>query len=231
MLFVKLLLAHLLGDFVLQPKKWVIHKEAHKIKSKYLYLHLLVHFFLLLLFLWDIGYWKMALIIVVTHYIIDLLKLYFSSYFKRDAIPFFADQFLHIAVLYICAFHSNLKEHSVLLLDRIDLPLVAALLFVTFPSAIIMTRLLGGMSNQISLDHKSLKNAGTYIGILERLFVFGFVVMGKWEAIGFLIAAKSVFRFNDLKETNNRKLTEYILIGTLLSFGLALLTGLAYLTF
>ena len=43
---------------------------------------------------------------------------------------------------------------------------------------------------------------------------------------GLLIAAKSVFRFNDLKESNNRKWTEYILIGTLLSFGLAILTGL-----
>jgi hypothetical protein len=85
------------------------------------------------------------------------------------------------------------------------------------------------MSNQINLDHKSLRNAGRYIGIIERLFVFGFIVMGRWEAIGFLIAAKSVFRFNDLKETNNRKLTEYILIGTLLSFGIAMITGILYI--
>ena len=49
------------------------------------------------------------------------------------------------------------------------------------------------------------------------------------EAICLLITAKSVFRFNDLKESNSRKLTEYILIGTLLSFGLAIMTGLIYL--
>ena len=36
-IFIKLLLAHLIGDFVLQPVKWVIHKEANKVKSKYLY--------------------------------------------------------------------------------------------------------------------------------------------------------------------------------------------------
>jgi hypothetical protein len=50
--------------------------------------------------------------------------------------------------------------------------------------------------------------------------------LGRWEAIGFLIAAKSVFRFGDLKDSRNRKLTEYILIGTLLSFGIAIVTGI-----
>jgi hypothetical protein len=61
---------------------------------------------------------------------------------------------------------------------------------------------------------------------LERLFVFLFVVTGHWEGIGFLLAAKSVFRFGDLKESKDRKLTEYILIGTLLSFGFATATGM-----
>jgi hypothetical protein len=54
-----------------------------------------------------------------------------------------------------------------------------------------------------------------------------FVITGKWEAIGFLLAAKSVFRFGDLRKSKDRKLTEYILIGTLISFGISILTGLA----
>jgi hypothetical protein len=87
------------------------------------------------------------------------------------------------------------------------------------------------MSRQIALDHKSLPNAGKYIGIIERIFVLIFIVMEHWEGIGLLIAAKSVFRFNDLKESNSRKLTEYILIGTLLSFGFAILTGIIYTQF
>lgn len=74
----------------------------------------------------------------------------------------------------------------------------------------------------------SLEQAGKYIGILERLFVFGFIVLNQWQAIGFLIAAKSVFRFNDLSNAKDRKLTEYVLIGTLLSFALAIFTGLTY---
>ena len=75
----------------------------------------------------------------------------------------------------------------------------------------------------------SLEKAGNYIGILERLFVFAFVLAGQWEAVGFLLAAKSVFRFGDLKESKDRKLTEYVLIGTLLSFGIAMLAGVIFL--
>jgi hypothetical protein len=50
-----------------------------------------------------------------------------------------------------------------------------------------------------------------------------------WEGIGFLIAAKSIFRFGDIKESEGLKLTEYFMIGTLLSFGMAIFTGLATL--
>jgi hypothetical protein len=48
--------------------------------------------------------------------------------------------------------------------------------------------------------------------------------------VGFLITAKSVFRFGNLKESKDRQLTEYILIGTLLSFGIAIITGIIYTT-
>ena len=74
----------------------------------------------------------------------------------------------------------------------------------------------------------SLQSAGKYIGILERLLVFVFMIHNEWQAVGFLIAAKSVFRFGNLQEARDRKLTEYILIGTLLSFGIAILTGMYF---
>ena len=66
------------------------------------------------------------------------------------------------------------------------------------------------------------------LGVLERLFIFVFIITNNWHGIGFLLTAKSVFRFGDLSKSDDRKLTEYILIGTLLSFGLALLIGLGY---
>ncbi|MFK5973833.1 MAG: DUF3307 domain-containing protein [Flavobacteriaceae bacterium] len=227
--FIKLFLAHLVGDFMLQSNKWVIHKEANRVKSKYVYFHILIHFVLIMLLLWDVGYWKLALIIAVSHYLIDMAKLYANPLFKQKSVLFFIDQFSHLAVLYGCAYYGNLIEHTISILDQLDWAMVTAIVFVSFPAAIIMGKLLEGMSNQIAFDHKSLPNAGKYIGILERLFVLAFILMGRWEAIGLLITAKSVFRFNDLKESNSRKLTEYILIGTLLSFGLAIITGIVYM--
>ncbi|EAR01579.1 DUF3307 domain-containing protein [Maribacter sp. HTCC2170] len=227
-LFVKLFLAHLIGDFLLQPARWVIHKEANKIKSKYLYLHIVIHFAVTMLLLWDYKYWKLALVIAISHYIIDLGKLYSNKLFKKSAIPFFIDQLFHVVILYICAYYGNVLGQTMSIIDSIDWALVTAIVFLSFPSAIIMAKLMEGMSSKIELDHKSLPNAGKYIGIIERLFVLIFIILGRWEAIGLLITAKSVFRFNDLKESNNRKLTEYILIGTLLSFGIAIVTGIIY---
>ncbi|NNE78148.1 MAG: DUF3307 domain-containing protein [Pricia sp.] len=229
LLFTKLLLAHLIADFLLQPKRWVIQKEVRKIKSSFLYVHILLHFLVTMLLLWDLDYWEIVLIITVSHYFIDLAKLYATPLFRLKSIPFFIDQILHIVVLYICTFNEDFWPHTIDLFQKLDWTLVTAIVFVSFPSAIIMGKLLEAMSDKIELDHKSLPNAGKYIGILERLFVLMFIIMGRWEAIGLLIGAKSVFRFHDLKESNNRKLTEYILIGTLLSFGLAILTGIIYI--
>ncbi len=228
LIFTKLLLAHLIGDFVLQPKRWVIHKEAHKVASKYLYFHVILHFALTMLVLWDLNYWKIALIVLVSHYIIDLLKLYANPLFENRSIPFFMDQALHVVVLYCCAYFGDLWLHTQQLYESLNWHLVTAAVFVSFPVAIIMSKLLEKMSDQLEMDHKSLPNAGKYIGIIERLFVLIFIILDHWEAIGLLITAKSVFRFNDLKESNSRKLTEYILIGTLLSFGLAIVTGIIY---
>ncbi|MBC6998664.1 DUF3307 domain-containing protein [Cytophaga sp. FL35] len=230
-LFTKLFLAHLIGDFLLQPGRWVVHKEANKIKSKYLYVHVLVHFLISMVLLWDLDYLLPVAIISFSHYLIDLAKLYATPFFKLKSVPFFIDQVLHLMVLYVVVYYQNLWPQTEMLFSKIDWGLVTAIVFVSFPSSIIMGKLLEAMSDKIELDHKSLPNAGKYIGIIERLFVLMFIIMGRWEAIGLLIGAKSVFRFNDLKESNNRKLTEYILIGTLLSFGLAILSGIVYKAF
>lgn len=65
-------------------------------------------------------------------------------------------------------------------------------------------------------------NTGRLIGILERIFVFIFVLLGQFAAIGFILAAKGVARFQDFK---SRTFAEYVLIGTLLSTLLAMSIG------
>src|SRR5690606_21609240 len=105
-----------------------------------------------------------------------------------------------------------------------------SIVFITVVSGILIKELMHNWTKTLNESNEdSLINAGKYIGMLERMLVFIFVITGHWEGIGFLVAAKSVFRFGDLKESKNRKLTEYILIGTLLSFAIALFTGLLVL--
>lgn len=65
-------------------------------------------------------------------------------------------------------------------------------------------------------------NTGRLIGILERIFVFIFVLLGQFAAIGFILAAKGVARFQDFK---SRTFAEYVLIGTLISTLLAMGVG------
>jgi hypothetical protein len=75
-------------------------------------------------------------------------------------------------------------------------------------------------------ERDSLASAGLWIGALERLLIVTFVLMHEYSAIGFLIGAKSLLRFGDASKSNARKQSEYILIGTLLSFCFAMFTSL-----
>jgi len=233
LLALQLLLAHFVGDFVLQPAKWVEDKLQKKARSKYLYFHIGVHLLLLLLLLQFQHLGAIALIVVL-HYLIDLGKLTFTNS-KNYRWLFVVDQVLHLLVLatilyWIEPYQIPFSD----LLQKKNLLLITFLVFVTYVSGIIMRMLLAPYIDEVAKDDEpgeggSLKNAGTYIGMLERLFVFGFILMQQWSAIGLLIAAKSVFRFGDLNKGKNRKLTEYVLIGTLLSFGLAILSGMFYM--
>lgn len=227
-LLTKIILAHLIGDFVLQPKSFVDHKEENKLKSWRFYVHILVHGLLLLVLVWDINYWSMVLTLMLAHGLIDILKIYAQKE-STKAKWYIIDQLLHfISIVLIYAFWVKPEWDLTPWIQNSKVWVYGvAFLFITLPTSITMQVLMSNWSQ--SLDDSSdasLGNAGKYIGILERLFVFTFVISGNWEAIGFLLAAKSVFRFGDLKESKDRKLTEYILIGTLLSFGIAMAAGL-----
>lgn len=228
MIFTKLILAHLLGDFILQPNSWVSDKENRKLKSKYLYFHVLIHTVLSFIFLWNIQLWWVAVLVGVSHFMIDVSKLYFQN-IKTKKSWFFGDQLLHIAVITGISFYFN-EFNFEFLNDQNILKIVMAALFLTSPTSIIIKTLLSSWTPvaeaQSNIQTESLSSAGKYIGILERLLVFTFIMVNHWEGVGFMVAAKSVFRFSDLAQAKQRKLTEYVLIGTLLSFGMAVLTAI-----
>ncbi|MTI88108.1 MAG: DUF3307 domain-containing protein [Balneolaceae bacterium] len=233
-LILKLLLAHLIGDYALQPKSWVQAKEVQKLKAPQLYIHVLLHGVLTFMLLFSEGpqvYLPATITILITHWLIDVVKLQFQGQGQKSRQRWFiGDQAAHVLVIGAIWYYFNggpVMWES--LFTEQLLLVVVCIVFLTQPAAICIMVLISGWSPEEEDDEHSLENAGRYIGMLERLFVFGFIVTGNWQGIGFLLAAKSVFRFGDLRKAKDRNLTEYILIGTLLSFGIAIVTGLTYL--
>lgn len=178
-------------------------------------------------FLWNWQLWPLALAIAISHGLIDIIKLY-AQKGGNTVLWFLIDQLLHLGSiigLYYLWFHPEwliwpFWQSTVFWIYAL------AVVFLTGVAGVTIRILLTYWSLQLKEPSGTLVDAGKYIGILERLLTFVFILSGHWEAIGFLLAAKSVFRFGDLKESKDKKLTEYILIGTFLSFSIALATGM-----
>ncbi|MBX2900450.1 MAG: DUF3307 domain-containing protein [Cyclobacteriaceae bacterium] len=226
-LLLKLLLAHLLGDFFLQPRKWILLKEERKWAAWPLYLHVVIQGMLTQILIWDWAFLKWTLLVMGSHLLIDGCKLSFQKTETKRA-WFFIDQAAHLLSIYlIYCWHERITLINGAFLSEKSLMLTTLFIFLTQPCSYLVKIFISRWQpHETKSMDESLEDAGRYIGILERLFVFTFVLTGKWEAIGFLLAAKSVFRFGDLTSAKDRKLTEYILIGTLVSFAIAIGTGL-----
>lgn len=231
-LFLKLLTAHLLGDFVFQPRKWV---EKRHTRIFYLLIHIGVHVILLsLVFLPDpIDKWQVILFVASSHLAIDSLKIWLEKKRnKRSICAFIVDQFLHIAVLVAVVFYeygwpqtllSELNYNKLMLY-------VIALLMTIFVTPTMLRLFFNKWEAENKFYNKestTLMDAGMIIGILERLIIVLFIQVGFLAGIGFLLAAKSIFRFGDLTNAKDTKFTEYVLVGTLASFMLGI--GIGYL--
>lgn len=243
-ILVALILAHVLGDFYLQPSSWVADRNLNHHKSAALYKHIVVHgilaFGVLILFS-DYG-WLTSLIycavIIVSHFVIDLLK----SYAPKTSLSFILDQGAHILVLVLIWSFSNAKLDDIGALHKTitykHLALVIGYLIILKPTSIVITMVLAPWTKELndeasksaqtdSNNRSSLESAGKMIGYLERLLILTFIVLNQFAAIGFLLATKSVFRFGDLTNAHSKKLTEYVMLGTLTSFTITIFVGLA----
>lgn len=230
-ILLQLLLAHVLTDFVFQPGSWVRHKREFKAASGYLYFHSFLAGFLSYLLLQNWSDWEIPAIIAITHFFIDLWKLYQ----KEDNLKIFLwDQFFHFLVILLAGLY--LAENLDQLLPEIGswfssvhfLVAVIAYLLIIFPAGFLIGKATQRWQDEIghTPGNASLQSAGRYIGIFERILVLTFILTNNFSAIGFLIAAKSILRFSDKSEMGARKQTEYVLIGTLMSFAITILVGL-----
>jgi hypothetical protein len=220
----KLILAHLVTDFILQPKSWVDDRNEKHYASVKLYLHGFITALLALVMLgWE--YWLVVLIILITHTLIDGWK----SYQKNTVAYFLFDQFLHLFIIAACWYFTFIKWTDVQLAwqqlnsQPVIWKTLTAFIFLTVPAGILIGQLTKQWREKIA-DAESLANAGKWIGMIERIIILVFVLHNQYSAIGLLVAAKGIIRFNE-KDRPEIK-TEYLVIGTLMSIGLAIITGL-----
>ena len=236
LLLVTLIIGHLVSDFFLQPMSWVNDRNTHHFKAKKLYLHVLVHGVVsaVILALWEYSYGLQQLstvllstaVIMLSHYLIDIAK----SYSNKGVVPFLLDQIAHIAVIialciYITDNQSLIAYVSALATNPKVLWVVCGYLIILNPSAVFIRMMLERLTANFSSEG-SLPLAGQSIGMIERVLMLSFILLDQFAGLGFLLAAKSVFRFGDLSASKDKKLTEYVMLGTLLSVSVTLFVGL-----
>ncbi|HWD89896.1 MAG TPA: DUF3307 domain-containing protein [Mucilaginibacter sp.] len=225
-LLLRLITAHLLTDFVLQPNSWIGQKKRQKHRSGKLYLHVLIAAVTAYIFsgLW--ANWWLPLVILITHYLIDLWKLNRPE----NLLYFLLDQLFHLIVIVAIwlSLYSDLSGVAHLIqkgfTDTRFWAILAGYLIVTYPLGIIIGIATQKWREAAEVNKEGLAKAGILIGIFERLLILTFILCNQFAAVGFLVTAKSILRFSD--KENTQKKTEYILIGTLMSFAASILVGM-----
>lgn len=225
------IIAHLLADFIFQSEKGADDKNRLGFRSKFLINHIFIVFVLSWIASLQLNFVWGAASISVLHGLIDGFKSKFyskSGLFKKYL--FFIDQALHILCLLVVviAFSELFVFDPVFEFagNQRELMIAAAYLFCAKPYNIVLKEILNlfdiNFSSKTHEKDKELQNAGKLIGIIERWLVLTFVIVNKYEAVGFLLAAKSILRYKDIETIR----TEYVLIGTMLSFGIAIAMGI-----
>lgn len=69
----------------------------------------------------------------------------------------------------------------------------------------------------LAFRKQGLRDGGRLIGWLERFLFFSFLLNAQYAAVGFVLAAKGVARYGEIKEAKDQKIAEYVLIGTMMS--------------
>ncbi len=251
--FIALLLAHSLADFVFQTN-WMV---ANKRNPLALGLHLAVVYAMAVATTGSLH--LALLVLALAHIAIDVGKLVLTSVWKTSGglAPFLIDQALHLATLIALALwlpdlwaqglwapgaivtgdDSGIlgtglwSEEAPLPISQLPTLMVVVTGFILatraggFAVGLLMQPFAASLPAETAAE--GLPGAGRVIGLLERGLIFVLVLIGQPQGVGLLMAAKSILRYGALKE--DRALSEYVIIGTLASFGWALLAAYATL--
>lgn len=119
--------------------------------------------------------------------------------------------------------------------------LVGIMLFLTAPANAIVRAVLTIAGTRWERSAQTIRG-GRFIGVLERWLIFGLAVAGEPTAAALVVSAKSLLRFPELSRVSRESpaasgsepaeidtVTEYFLLGSLLSWTLALAAALLVL--
>ncbi len=225
LILIKLLVAHLFGDFFLQTDAICMGKNSSGVRRlSYLAIHSGINAVLAYLLVGMWHCWQIPTLVFITHYVIDYIK---SSLNNGSTWVFVIDQLAHVTVIVLLwswITGSQLCLSGDWLSDYRVWVVAVCYLLALKPSSILLSSFIAKWAPTEN-EKKSLPNAGAWIGYFERVLILTFMLLGCMEGIGFLLAAKSIFRFGELTKAREVKITEYVMIGTLSSFTIAILLG------
>lgn len=236
-LIFNLFVAHVVADFYLQTDESCIRKAEKGLKGWELYKHVLCVLALSWLVVFDWNGWWLAAVVAGSHLVIDALKPYVQKRCgtNNELWVFVTDQLLHLGVLgsagYLWLQYNSWQEFDWLMeCPQRYVLLATALVLAHKPSNILLNLIIkyyevpvpNDSSDGESEPHGAF-HSGALIGTLERVLMIVLIVMSQYEAIGFLIAAKSILRFSSVNESEK---SEYVVAGTFISFCIALALGL-----
>lgn len=208
-----LISAHFIADFSLRPDCLVKRKRA----ISFLVLHGLIHAVVAYLFLQMWSFWQFPLAVFVIHILIDAVAMRFPD----TSAAFAAEQAAHIAGLVAIALSLQAGVGLPVFSGIGFQPLVAVGGFSATVQGAgdFVGRFIKPLLEENKLELNGLIGGGAWIGRLERALIFLFIFIGYPAGIGFLVAAKSILRFEEAKK---QQMAEYVLIGTFWSFSLAI---------
>ena len=104
----------------------------------------------------------------------------------------------------------------------------AALLLIHKPANILIANILSGYKPSDKKEPEGTdRNAGRMIGTLERIIMVIFISIGQYSAVGLVLTAKSIARYDRISK--DQAFAEYYLLGTLLSTICAVIAALMFL--
>jgi Flp pilus assembly pilin Flp len=227
--FLLQLLAHILADYTFQTDRKAADKNEKGFKSKFLKWHALILFISAWLLSFQVYFVIGALLIALTHYIIDGFKPKLNRSASLGRYAFFIDQGMHLVILciiiYTYSIYFKLDTIVYLNINSRYLAVGIGYLICGKPANMVIKEIFKASKIEFEgMNKEDLPNAGRLIGVVERWLVLTFILIGQFSAVGFLIAAKSILRYKDEEKGINK--SEYVLIGTLISFAMAIGMGI-----